>query len=503
MRSLPGLLRGYASAAWRYRWYSLGVAWAICIAGWLAIGALPNRYEASTRLYVNADAVLTPLLRGIAIEGTQANEVELLQRTLLSRPDLERLVSQTPLAYRVPDPASRIRLVQRLATSVKIDNQGPNLFTISYDDTQPQVAYDVVQRMISMFMEKAAAHNHADMANAAHFLGQQIAAYADKLREAERRRAEFRARYVDLLPDTNGGASKLEAAQAGLRRLKDQFEEAKLRAARLTAELQTTQPLLVTESSDDYVAGVSPDLADAERRLAELRLKYTDSYPGVQAAKALVAALHHTGAGGRVGGGSSRSAPNPVYDQLKVDLVNQQLNVSSLQLQLTSAEANAQKLEAEARAEPGLQAEYTNMDRDYSVVKQNYEQLLGRREAMRIAAAADTDADKVKLQIIDPPQVPRIPIGPKRQLLSLAILGAGLAGGGALAVLLVQLNGCFYVAQDLKAIGLPVLGAISFARPSVLHQRLLAVASFSAAVMLLVVVCGGVVARSDALARLL
>ena len=29
-----------ARGAWRYRWYAMGVAWAVCIVGWLAVYAV-------------------------------------------------------------------------------------------------------------------------------------------------------------------------------------------------------------------------------------------------------------------------------------------------------------------------------------------------------------------------------------------------------------------------------------------------------------------------------
>ena len=66
------------------------------------------------------------------------------------------------------------------------------------------------------------------------------------------------------------------------------------------------------------------------------------------------------------------------------------------------------RLEKISKEQPGLFAEYQNMDRDYTVLRRNYEELLGRLQSANIAQAADTQADKVKLQVIDPPEVPRI-----------------------------------------------------------------------------------------------
>ena len=63
MDSVRVLLAQYLRAAWRRRWMGLMVAWLVCGVGWVGVYLIPNQYEASARLYVDADAVLTPLLR--------------------------------------------------------------------------------------------------------------------------------------------------------------------------------------------------------------------------------------------------------------------------------------------------------------------------------------------------------------------------------------------------------------------------------------------------------
>ena len=124
-----------------------------------------------------------------------------------------------------------------------------------------------------------------------------------------------------------------------------------------------------------------------------------------------------------------RSVPNPVYEQLKVKLVDADSNVSSLQRQRGGLAELLQRLEKVQREQPGLLAEFQNMDRDYGVLRRNYEELLSRLQSANIAQAADTQADKVKMQIVDPPEVPRLPAAPNRLLLVSGVLLAGLGCG--------------------------------------------------------------------------
>ena len=87
MRDQLAVLHRYATSFWRNRWYGVAVAWLVCIAGWIGVSAMPNVYQSSARLYVDADAVLTPLLRGLALDNTAAGQLEVMQSTLLSRPE--------------------------------------------------------------------------------------------------------------------------------------------------------------------------------------------------------------------------------------------------------------------------------------------------------------------------------------------------------------------------------------------------------------------------------
>jgi uncharacterized protein involved in exopolysaccharide biosynthesis len=194
--------------------------------------------------------------------------------------------------------------------------------------------------------------------------------------------------------------------------------------------------------------------------------------------------------------------PNQIYDQLKVKLVDADTQVISIQRQRDEAVRYRDKLEKIQREQPGLMAEYQNTDRDYNVLRRNYEELLSRLQSANIAQAADTQADKVKLQIIDPPETPRLPIAPNRLLLITGVLLGGIAAGAGATVLLGQLDASFSTVEQLRSIGLPVLGGISVMQLLPLRQRLLSVASFGVAVFVLVGIYGGLIVhtlRSSAL----
>lgn len=492
MRGMPNIVVRYAAAAWTRRWPALAVTWVVCLAGWVYVSTIPNQYQSSARVYIDADAVLTPLLRGLAIDSSTSNDVDILQRTLLSRPNLAKLISKTDLDVRATTIEERERLMQQLATSIRIQPQTRSLFNIDFTDTDPKLARDVVQTIITLFVESATGNSRGDMENARQFLQRQIASYEDKLRLAERQRADFQRKFGDVLPAAGGG-SRLEIARGQVQSLQGQVTDTTARRNLLKQELTTTPPLLVTETAGS--GGRSSAIANAERELAQLRLRFTDQHPDVIAARGMLSSIRASPPPESNQGmppSQNRSVPNPVFEQLKVRIVDAESQLASLQRQVAEATQDTTRLEKIVHEAPGVQADYTNMNRDYDVLRKNYEELLARRESMRIGAAADSEADKVKLRIVDPPQISEVPVSPKRRLLIAGVLGAGIAAGLAVAFLLVQLDSAFYTVQDLRAIGLPVMGGISLREEGPNRMRNLGVAAFAVSFVMLVVVFGGV-----------
>ena len=139
--------------------------------------------------------------------------------------------------------------------------------------------------------------------------------------------------------------------------------------------------------------------------------------------------------------------------------------------------------------------EYTNLNRDYDVLRKNHEELLGRRESMRIASAADTDAEKIKIQVVDPPQVPQNPVAPKRMLILSGVLAAGSRRGHRPGDVAGPVRQSFHTIDELRELGLPVAGSISMARVVARGRALISALSFSVAVALLVCVYAGLLVR--------
>jgi polysaccharide chain length determinant protein (PEP-CTERM system associated) len=495
MENLRELVERYGALAWRRRWWAFLGAALICIAGWVAVAVLPNQYEAEARVYIDSDAFLTPLLKGIAVESSLEDELDLLQRMLLSRPNLERIIQKTDLQFEVVTPTDTERLVDRLARQIQVVPQTRNIFSIAYRNTNRQLASDVVQAMLASFIENKAGDNRDEMDRASGFIDGQIAEQEARLRDAETKRAAFRKKYVDLLPG-DSGVNRLEQGRIDVQSLTGQLEDAKSSLVLIKQQLAETPATYGGGESYEVAAPASnPALKEAEEKLRELQQIYTSQYPEVVSQQRLVNSLRSAGSGAVSGGvrHSVRPTANPIYDQLRLRLVDTESEIESLQRKVAVATAEQARLEAIAKGAPELEAQYQSLNRDYDVIRKNYDELVSRREGMRISDAAQKKASNIKMVIIDPPTVPRIPVAPNRPLLSVGVLVAGLGAGLGIIVALLAMDQSFHTLTELRGLGYPVIGSVSLAalQPTML-QRMREVSLFGGACALLLAGLAGI-----------
>ena len=475
---------------WSHRWLGLAVAWIVCAVGWSVVALLPTSYDSTARVYVNADLILTPLLKGLAADTDPTRQLDYMRRTLLSRPNLEEAARLAD--FDIGQAQQKEEFLKGLATTIRIDAITPNLLAISYRAADPQRAKNVVQALLTIFAERTTGNSRKEMDSAQQFLDGEIASYREKLRAADARRAELIRQYPDQLPaDKNG--NQLDQAQANATQLALQLSDAIANRDSLQKQLASVPPMLSVDRGPQVLVDASQGAAStpktldqARRNLASLRLKYTEEYPDVIAARRQVAQLE-TEARTPEQAASKGQIANTVYDQLKLRLADAEGVVASVQRKLAQARLDLPRIEAAAQAAPGIVAKSQDLDRDYNLIKTAYEALVQRRQAAQIADAANTKTDQIQFRIVDPPQVPIMPAAPNRPLLDSVVLLLGIGAGLAAPFGLVQLDRSVATAGQLRSFGIPVIGSVSLLISATMRQhtvRQLAAVSASAIVLL-------------------
>jgi polysaccharide chain length determinant protein (PEP-CTERM system associated) len=498
----------YLRMTWRFRWVALAIALLVSCIGWLGVMLMPSTYQASTRVYLDTDSVLRPLLRGIAVDsGAQIRSVKLLTRTLLLRPNLEAVARKTDMDLKASTNQQFDALLEKMRKRVSVTStRRSNIFVIRYNDADPKQAYRVVEALLNILVEKSLGESRKDTTTSKRFIDDQIKEYEARLVTAESRLKEFKRKNIGMMPsDGKSYFSRLEGMRARVRSASLELTEAQRRVEAISAQMKGipayVQGAAVTPTNSQVI-GLTQRITRTERDLDEMLRKYTDKHPDVVILRDLVSDLRSelvslqnvaqeptNEQGGIVAG-----VPNPLYRELRVSLGESEAEVAAMSARVKEYQLREEQLRKLVDTIPRVEAELKRLNRDYAVDRKNYTNLVQRREQLRISNDATQTTDNVKFNVIEPPREPLRPVGPNRALLSASVLGASLAAGIGLAFLLGLIKPAFYTRSDFSDITkAPVLGVISrIWTPREKLQRRLNVITYAVGCLLLLAAFGGV-----------
>jgi polysaccharide chain length determinant protein (PEP-CTERM system associated) len=450
-------------AIWIRRWLALAVAWGVAIAGWLVVSQMPNRYESRARVLVQMDSVL-PDQPG-ASTSDQQQSVDTIRQTLTSAVNLEKVVRGTDLANTVATPQDVAERVGGLTNTIKVVAQQNNLFEISATAASPKLAQQIVAKLISIFVDQNLSDDRNSTQASLRFLDSQVDQLQARLQDADAKRNQFQTQYLGSLPGTGSLQDRMSASRTQMAQVDSDLAAAQTGLASVNGQMAGVQPTIAGVGGVAGSAGPArARLAAIQGQLADARSKgYTESHPDVVALKSQLAAASAAAAREPlVGGGGAGAQLNPTYLSLRSMQVDKQAQVAALVARKQSLQRDLDTLMAKLNGDPAVATEQSQIERDYQVLKMQYDKLLGDRENLKVKAQAQTQSDSIKFKVTDPPTSARVPASPNRPLLLTGVLIAALGAGVGAAFALSQLRTTYPIASSLeKATGLPVIGSIS------------------------------------------
>ena len=467
---------------WRRRWLAVGVAWGICVLGWLVLALIPNSYESRARVFVQLQTIL-PNQVGITPAERQ-NDLVRIRQTLTSAENLERVVRRSDLNAQIQSERDLAREVEALRQRIQVIAQPDNMFEIvatsnvsGFSNAQnARTATAVVQGLLDLFVEGNLADDRTETGQSLTFLDEELRRREQQLQEAEQRRVEFEQRNLGGLPGEGSASQRMAAARMELANIDQQLIAARSAVDSLRSQLSST-PQTLPGVDGAGTGSARTQLAQLEAQLGQYQgMGRTDQHPDVITLRSQIARLRPLAEAERRSGGAG-GIPNPSYVSLRAMLAEREAQVSAANVRRTQLMADLQQLTARQATEPGLAAEQARLTRDYDVLKQQYDQLLANREQVRLQSDIQQRTSPINFRVVDPPSRPTVPAAPNRPLLLTAILMLALGAGAGAAFIRGQLQTTFPNEGRLAAAtGLPVFGTlsevISTAERSLRRQRL-------------------------------
>ncbi|MBC3765752.1 XrtA system polysaccharide chain length determinant [Neptunicella marina] len=498
----------FLKGIWIKKRYIIISSWLICPIGWGLVSTMPDQYESSAKVFVDTNSLLRPLLRGLAVYNNPEQQVNLVARTLLSRPNLEKIAREADLDIQAKTQEDLDEVIDELKKNISLSStREDNIYTISYPSASPELSQKIVQITLNEFVETSLGSNRKSSDSAEEFLNRQIKEYEQRLLEAEQRLAEFKRNRMDKAPgDTGDYYSKLQSQKGAL-------QEAQLRLKELNSQLVSARAQLAGEEPVFGLATPSPELdtnpnistqydgriASLEQRLDDLLIKYTDQHPDVVKIQGLIKSLKaerkkqldamkdvadKTGSYSQFGNLNQ----NPVYQEMKMNVANLESEIASIEVRVKTYKDNVKSLEEKINLIPVIEAEFQGLNRDYGIIKSKYLELLSRKDSAELSRKAEATSDDIQFRVIEPPRLPTKPSGPKRIIFYVLVLFVGFGSGLGIAFIVSQINPVVFSHYQLtQHFKIPILGAVShveLAKIARVNRRRVIIFSLSTTVLL-------------------
>lgn len=465
----------YLRAMWMYRWFGLAGAFLFGLVGSVVVLKVPDKYEASARIYVDTQSILQPLMAGLAVQPNVDQQIDMLSRTLINHPNVEKLVHMADLDLKVTNPQQKERLIESVSKRLVIrSTDRDNLYTLSYRDPVPATAKKVVESLTTIFVDSNLGNKREDSASAKQFIDQQVAEYEQRLQDIETKIKDFKIKNINMqFGDGKSVADNLSVLNQQMDQARLELREAVGARDAVRKQLASERPLIAQGATLNESLASAPEydarLQALHSSLDALLQRYTDQYPDVIQTRAQIRELERQRQAyilarqkAAAANPDAAAQNNPIYQQLRISLGTAEANVASAQGKLSQLQSQYDRALRSLKEAPQLEAEYTQLTRDYSTIKANYDQLLARRDSAELSGKLEAAGGVADFRLIDPPRVSNDPVEPNRTLLLGGVYLASLVAGLFVCLAVSQLRPVIFDTHSLRELtGLPVLGVIS------------------------------------------
>ncbi len=329
---------------------------AMLTAGWF----WPKGYTASTSILVEEKNIIMPLMQGAAVATEVTDRSKNAREVIFGRKIMDPVLEYGGWLSTQPSAEERELIIEGIKKRMVISTVGKNILRIEYRDIDPR----------SSNLE-ARGGSDSEMSTRMNELHTRIERTTQELREAEIK------------------GSSLE---------RQVFGEAEVTAA-VTREGQ-------------YRARIG----ELQSKLDTLRLSYHDTHPDIIQVKQQIQDLtdginvqrerrEQTKRSGRIEPDET-VLNNPVYQQLRRELSQNQVTVDALKARIVEAQRQLQEEISRGKRLHSGDAHLAELTRDYQVNRDLYQDLLRRRENARVSMNLDRDRQGLTLKIQEPATLP-------------------------------------------------------------------------------------------------
>jgi uncharacterized protein involved in exopolysaccharide biosynthesis len=355
--------------------------------------------------------------------------------------------------------------VDRLLKDITIAvNNETNVLMLSLFNTDPKIARSALSALISATIDKQALVMRDPRLNFLESKLNTLKAESDKARQAL---LEFKQRsgITSFDEERHLLLKQRDEVQLSLRKMQSDLVQAEGRGAVLKDTLARTPDQIALSNENDLtlhqVDEARSRLTAIESQYQAARQRFTETNPELQDLQAQLDAARRNYS--QLSGQSStrvRTGANPLSQKISADLSTARSEVDAFRNAVQERERQLEEINKRLGYLDTNEASLREFERRFGVADKDYQSYLTRVQSARILNDMN-QAGITNLSVVQAPSMPYQPARPKKLLLFVLALFAGLAGGLALCLLFEMLDDTIALPDQVEALtGLPLLAVV-------------------------------------------
>lgn len=463
--------------------YFLIPAMIIAPIGILAVMLLPAKYTAHGRILIESQQIPESYIQSTI--NTYAQErIQTIRQRVTTREQLLEIANDFNLFPKSMGLSESERVaIMRGGLNVRVitanlrrggRQDAAIAFTVSYTDRDPDKAFVIANRFMTLFLDEDVKTRSAGASNTTEFFVQEADRLRNMVAAIEDRISKYKSENADALPSLlNMHMNMLERARRDL--------------TSMTAgivQLEEEQRFLENQliSGTTLENNLATEVARLETELARLRATYHDNYPGVISKREEIAAIKRRMAPSReierlrmvlvakedaLTSAERTATPDPaIIKQVEadVDMAREALSnrisdetrrgatdLAGVQLEgriavvsnrilmqnkrIEEKQIEIAALEQRVAKTPEVERGLATLSRDQGNILRQYQELQAKQQNAQLAENLEENRQAEKFSILEPARRPDKPSSPDRPKLILGALFAAIAAGGGAAFL--------------------------------------------------------------------
>ncbi|WP_354622657.1 XrtA system polysaccharide chain length determinant [Psychromonas sp. MME2] len=372
----------------------------------------PSEYNSEVTIFADTQNVIKPLLgKQTSVTNVKQNRTDQVRDVIYSPRQLNKVIDRVYGKSIYPTAASREKKLTELRQKLQVEGMSGNYIKISYSDNNADMTFRLLNEVVLLFVEDSANTKRDESRSAYNFIEQQVASYKEQLLLAEEKLKTFKSTHLD------GTEAEVEARISDLR---NEIEHLKIEEMESLTRISSLQKQLRSQdkfSANDYEASLyHARLKERQQYLNNLLLTYKDDYPEVLEVRYQISDIKKN-----INDLQNRETTttngnnefNPLYQELSSKLATAQVAHNTIQNRLSAFKKLLDEAYERRKRIANNQAELAELNRDNTVIKALYEDMLANKEKARLSMVLDIEGQGVNYKIQEPASYPTVPSGPR------------------------------------------------------------------------------------------